>query len=1050
MKMKKLILGLTILLFAGAANAQNGLENITVEKYYVSNANDASFSSGTLPAGSVTWRIYADMLPGYKFQAAYGVPTHTMKITTTTSFFNNTDYGSTAPTFSKTNAAKNSVMLDSWFSVGAACASNFGILKTEDDGVANVVNNTPAAPGGKILQNNDVSAGIPLTTQDGLIAGAPEAVTFVGLGTLTDQFNDGSVTGNSFITSNGSWASLNGSTGPVPATNKVLIAQITTDGVLHFELNIQIGTPSGGVQNYVSSSPVGAEITIPSLTGNFNVPNTLPTVSITSPANNATFVFPASVTINANAADADGTVSNVEFLVDNVVVGSDNTSPYSYIWVGTVGTHTLKARATDNLGGQTTSSVITIVVGSNTAPTVSITSPSNGASFVSPAVVNITANASDADGTVAQVQFFVDNVSVGIDNTSPYSFAWTSGSPFGNRQIKAVATDNNGASTTSSLVTISLADPNGLPYKIINATGNCSPNIFCMQVAAVTTVANVIGYDFVMHYNDLKVAPTGVVTVSNSLINPAYVDVINSVDAVNHNVNISLFFNGNAPANSFFTGTGNLCCVEFSKTAAFGPVDTATFNVVSFQESYITGVLQKAADLGKYNTYKDSSFVGLLSFWKNNAAMPYNSANPSQYLITNIYGNNANCTSLSATATQPDLTGHFTYGTINGAKLTIKKDIAATTSVQPVINGFDAYLTRRILLNDPTFTPSIFQLISSDVNLDGVVSAGDVSQINQRTVLINPEMKQAWNYNTNGTSLGPLSKDWLFIDLTTLNNNMAYRVSLTYPADDGVGAYKNRVPVVPFCLALPNNSSDTTGGCISLTAETYKGILLGDVNGSYATAGASFYALGKVSESDKVVFDLTKAVKADGYIDVPVYALAGSSVNAVDFAVKFNESKLSFNSIISTDENIEILGNFNSGDSTLRFTSNSLKDYSFGKPVAIVRFNTTGQVTKDDFNSLEGYLNGDRVGMEINTDESTSDYNVNIFPNPANEMLNVVSSEDATVHLFSVNGSLLFKSDNILANEKLQINTANLANGVYLLQVSSNNFVTTKKVVIQK
>ena len=80
------------------------------------------------------------------------------------------------------------------------------------------------------------------------------------------------------------------------------------------------------------------------------------------------------------------------------------------------------------------------------------------------------------------------------------------------------------------------------------------------------------------------------------------------------------------------------------------------------------------------------------------------------------------------------------------------------------------------------------------------------------------------------------------------------------------------------------------------------------------------------------------------------------------------------------------MANLNSGDSTLRFTSYSLKEYSLGNPVATVRFTTTGAITKYDFNSLEGYLNGDRVAMEINTDASASDYNVNIFPNPANEV----------------------------------------------------------------
>src|SRR5437868_6397160 len=94
--LKKLTLGIAIALLGGFANAQ-GLEGIIVEKYYVSDANDASVSvtdgGGVLPAGSATWRIYADMLPGYKFQAIYGTntPLHTLSFNTTTTFFNNED-----------------------------------------------------------------------------------------------------------------------------------------------------------------------------------------------------------------------------------------------------------------------------------------------------------------------------------------------------------------------------------------------------------------------------------------------------------------------------------------------------------------------------------------------------------------------------------------------------------------------------------------------------------------------------------------------------------------------------------------------------------------------------------------------------------------------------------------------------------------------------------------------------------------------------------------------------------------------------------------------
>ncbi len=262
--MKKITLLFTFSLLVLFARAQNGLECVEVEVYYVADANDtlANADGGVLPVGSKTYRVYADMLQGYKFQAAYGVPGHELRLETTTLFFNNIDRGATSPTYTKPQAASNTVMLDSWFSVGAGCTGNYGIFKSADDGVATVVNNF--AP--QVLQNNDTAAGIPLTQQDGLIAGSPEQVTFVGFTTPElDVFDAGSV-GNLLSTHNASWASLNGSKGYDTITNKVLIGQFTTDGIFSFKLNIQIGTPTGGVENYVADSAVANEIMLSCLT----------------------------------------------------------------------------------------------------------------------------------------------------------------------------------------------------------------------------------------------------------------------------------------------------------------------------------------------------------------------------------------------------------------------------------------------------------------------------------------------------------------------------------------------------------------------------------------------------------------------------------------------------------------------------------------------------------------------------------------------------------------------------------------------------------------
>ncbi len=262
--MKKILLSIGFILTGGFLFAQ-GLENIIVEKYYVSDANDtiANPDGGVLPVGSVTYRIYADMLPGYRFQAAYGVPGHEMRIATTTLFFNNEDRGATSPTYTKTQASHNTVMLDSWLSVGAACAGNYGVMKSIDDGFGTVVNTYIP----QVLQNADPDAGIPLTTQDGFIAGTPEPVVTVGITneiSVFDNQNDGT-NGPVFSTSNGSWASLYGSVGPDTIENKVLIAQITTDGDFSFKLNVQIGTPSHQAENYVAENPVANEIQMSSL-----------------------------------------------------------------------------------------------------------------------------------------------------------------------------------------------------------------------------------------------------------------------------------------------------------------------------------------------------------------------------------------------------------------------------------------------------------------------------------------------------------------------------------------------------------------------------------------------------------------------------------------------------------------------------------------------------------------------------------------------------------------------------------------------------------------
>ena len=97
---------------------------------------------------------------------------------------------------------------------------------------------------------------------------------------------------------------------------------------------------------------------VPSVARMVNPPggNSPPTVTLTQPANGATFTAPATVDLAATASDTDGRVTKVEFFNGQTKLGEDTTAPYTFSWSGVgAGTYSLTARATDDLGGATTS-----------------------------------------------------------------------------------------------------------------------------------------------------------------------------------------------------------------------------------------------------------------------------------------------------------------------------------------------------------------------------------------------------------------------------------------------------------------------------------------------------------------------------------------------------------------------------------------------------------------------------------------------------------------------------------------------------------------------
>jgi hypothetical protein len=87
-----------------------------------------------------------------------------------------------------------------------------------------------------------------------------------GLDDLSKVFFN-STYGSALVTRDGAWGCLGGALGPDSLnTNRLLIAQLTTDGDLSFELNLQIGKKGEPTQFYVAKNVLDGEFTLPCLT----------------------------------------------------------------------------------------------------------------------------------------------------------------------------------------------------------------------------------------------------------------------------------------------------------------------------------------------------------------------------------------------------------------------------------------------------------------------------------------------------------------------------------------------------------------------------------------------------------------------------------------------------------------------------------------------------------------------------------------------------------------------------------------------------------------
>jgi hypothetical protein len=176
-----------------------------------------------------------------------------------------------------------------------------------------------------------------------------------------------------------------------------------------------------------------------------------------------------------------------------VKLGERTSSPFSFTWKDVPeGTYSITAAATDNANSRTVSAAVSVVVEKaataiNQLPTVVIVSPVQNSLFEAPAVVTLTAHATDSDGTISKVEYYIGTEKIGENLSAPWSITLNFEEE-GTYEITAAAADDRNAITVSDPVTVVVTrEPRQYP-DLINLFPNPNNGLFSVEINPDTEI----------------------------------------------------------------------------------------------------------------------------------------------------------------------------------------------------------------------------------------------------------------------------------------------------------------------------------------------------------------------------------------------------------------------------------------------------------------------------------------------------------------------------------------------------------------------------------
>lgn len=221
-----------------------------------------------------------------------------------------------------------------------------------------------------------------------------------------------------------------------------------------------------------------------------------PSITLAAPAPGSISVGQSTVLSATATPGAGASISQVEFFANGVSLGIDQQAPFNVTYTPSLdGVYLITASVTDNFGNTKLSSsqslTVTSVIG--LVPTVSVQIPS--VALTTASVYPFRATASDSDGTVTAVEFFINGSGIGAGVYDSLSRTWIAPTTnfstlgAGTYTVTAIATDNSGnrSSSTPLSVTVTLSNVDGVFAAALN-------EIFYASIGRNATDAEQLAY----------------------------------------------------------------------------------------------------------------------------------------------------------------------------------------------------------------------------------------------------------------------------------------------------------------------------------------------------------------------------------------------------------------------------------------------------------------------------------------------------------------------------------------------------------------------------